>query len=307
MNNDKLVWEKVQMPENLQKYGNYFYTSFDKEVLLATDDAGFVEEKHRRSRLEYLYKHGVLDKVQEENGDIRYRAAPFLTRMNSFIVHEKSYWISLPQEIRDEVNKFCMDPIPWTNERAARYKKKGLYETVLPLEEAVKVLEEHTGNYYYVAECNCNNYMMNCERDKMEVCIQFPYEEQGINSLFERGISKRITKQEAIEALRHADSEGLIHKLGATKQKYCNCCRDCCIFHISKECEDKLKGTYLQIPYVICVDEEKCIGCEKCIPKCQFSALTLDGNKMKVDENECWGCGVCMAACPVGALSVHKR
>lgn len=53
------------------------------------------------------------------------------------------------------------------------------------------------------------------------------------------------------------------------------------------------------------VDEEKCIGCGKCIDTCYFHALELKHNIPKVNEFGCEGCGACELICPVNAIKLH--
>ncbi|MCB0293444.1 MAG: 4Fe-4S binding protein, partial [Calditrichaeota bacterium] len=53
--------------------------------------------------------------------------------------------------------------------------------------------------------------------------------------------------------------------------------------------------------YVSRVDPEECIGCETCLPFCQFDALHMEGDVAVVDEARCMGCGVCVSKCPVEA------
>jgi len=49
----------------------------------------------------------------------------------------------------------------------------------------------------------------------------------------------------------------------------------------------------------VIVDE--CIGCDKCVPACQFEAITslTEEKLVKVDPDKCKGCFVCVTACPV--------
>ncbi len=48
------------------------------------------------------------------------------------------------------------------------------------------------------------------------------------------------------------------------------------------------------------VDNEKCIGCQKCLENCKFDAIKWDDeiNKPIFSEFECEGCGVCKIICP---------
>lgn len=49
------------------------------------------------------------------------------------------------------------------------------------------------------------------------------------------------------------------------------------------------------------VDQEKCIGCKKCVEFCKFNALAYT-NKLIVFEDICHSCGGCILLCPEDAL-----
>ncbi|NVM30723.1 MAG: P-loop NTPase [Candidatus Helarchaeota archaeon] len=48
------------------------------------------------------------------------------------------------------------------------------------------------------------------------------------------------------------------------------------------------------------IDEEQCIGCQKCLENCKFDAIEWNENESKpiINEFECEGCGVCTIVCP---------
>ncbi|MGM0509870.1 MAG: FAD-binding protein [Thermoplasmatota archaeon] len=50
------------------------------------------------------------------------------------------------------------------------------------------------------------------------------------------------------------------------------------------------------------IDEEKCIGCEKCVKVCPTDAIHMEGDVAKLEEEKCISCGACVAACPVDAI-----
>lgn len=57
----------------------------------------------------------------------------------------------------------------------------------------------------------------------------------------------------------------------------------------------------------LCVtDEDKCIGCKKCL-KVGCPALMIKDGKCKIDANQCVGCTVCAQVCPVGAISRKEK
>lgn len=59
---------------------------------------------------------------------------------------------------------------------------------------------------------------------------------------------------------------------------------------------------------IIRIDEDKCNGCGKCIPKCVEGALEIVGGKAKlVSDRYCDGLGACLGHCPEGAISIEER
>jgi len=74
-----------------------------------------------------------------------------------------------------------------------------------------------------------------------------------------------------------------------------------CVLKRHSELDNKEFGDYIGLCKV---DEEKCIGCKKCI-KTGCPALHFDNetNKVKIDKVQCVGCEVCVQVCPVEAIS----
>ncbi|MFI3208991.1 MAG: indolepyruvate ferredoxin oxidoreductase subunit alpha [Eubacteriales bacterium] len=50
------------------------------------------------------------------------------------------------------------------------------------------------------------------------------------------------------------------------------------------------------------VDQEKCIGCKKCIKELGCPAIILDNKKVKIEPALCYGCSLCEYICPVDAI-----
>ena len=63
------------------------------------------------------------------------------------------------------------------------------------------------------------------------------------------------------------------------------------------------KHVNVKIPVI---DEDKCIGCKKCVKFCKFNALAY-AKKVMVFEDICHSCGGCMEVCPEGAISEKNR
>jgi electron transport complex protein RnfB len=53
------------------------------------------------------------------------------------------------------------------------------------------------------------------------------------------------------------------------------------------------------------IDQEACIGCEKCAEVCPTMAIDFDVEKRKayvLDIDQCLVCHQCLEVCPVGAI-----
>jgi ferredoxin len=59
---------------------------------------------------------------------------------------------------------------------------------------------------------------------------------------------------------------------------------------------------------IITIDEDKCTGCEECIPNCPEGALQIiDGKARLVSDLACDGLGACLGHCPEGAITIEER
>jgi heterodisulfide reductase subunit A len=69
------------------------------------------------------------------------------------------------------------------------------------------------------------------------------------------------------------------------------------------------KDKLLTNPIVATVNNIRCIGCNKCLYVCPFSAIEelelKDRKIVKVIETVCKGCGLCEATCPIDAISLN--
>lgn len=55
------------------------------------------------------------------------------------------------------------------------------------------------------------------------------------------------------------------------------------------------------------VDEDQCIGCQKCIRQLGCPALVLHGKKAFIESSLCTGCTLCESVCPVHAISGGQK
>lgn len=61
-------------------------------------------------------------------------------------------------------------------------------------------------------------------------------------------------------------------------------------------------------PTVAFIDEERCIGCAKCLPPCPVDAIVGASRRMHTVLTEiCTGCELCVAPCPVDCIVMLPR
>jgi NAD-dependent dihydropyrimidine dehydrogenase PreA subunit len=120
-----------------------------------------------------------------------------------------------------------------------------------------------------------------------------------------------LTRDEARQALRHYDEEGLIHTVWTGVTPYvigiCNCDHDCGAYQGYIE----MRGSpgFFRAEYVCQVDWDLCTGCKSCMSQCQFGAQFYSSalSRVYIDPSRCFGCGVCRTACPSGAIALLPR
>ncbi|UCC22382.1 MAG: 4Fe-4S binding protein [Planctomycetota bacterium] len=53
------------------------------------------------------------------------------------------------------------------------------------------------------------------------------------------------------------------------------------------------------------IDEQKCTGCESCVPECPSEAIKMADEKAVVDLDACVDCGSCVDVCPSEAITME--
>lgn len=181
---------------------------------------------------------------------------------------------------------------------------------IQPVEEVYEVINQH--NNFTLVPCPCRQRteiegIREC-KDKYPIHNCIIMGALGTATLsFEDPVVKSISKEEAKEITKKAAEIGLVHMTDnvATKTTIlCACCECCC---------GMLKGlTRLDNPRAVAkanfishIDTEKCTGCETCLSRCKFGAITVD-TVATVNINKCLGCGLCAITCPEDAIVMNR-
>jgi electron transport complex protein RnfB len=139
-----------------------------------------------------------------------------------------------------------------------------------------------------------------------EVCMQFG---TGAQFVIDRGMGRKISKEEAIDILKKCEEAGLVHST-INRQEIewlCNCCKDHCVI-LRKALAQPKPGIALNSGFHPLIDPDLCTAVGVCIERCPSTALTMgEDNVPQVNLDRCIGCGVCSSGCPEEAITLVER
>jgi electron transport complex protein RnfB len=123
------------------------------------------------------------------------------------------------------------------------------------------------------------------------------------------GLSKEITREEALEVIRRNQEDGLVLQPN-NYQKIdfvCSCCGDCCGVLRMLKMLPKPAGIWAH-NFHATVDAENCTACGTCVERCQMDAIKIDepAGYAVINLDRCIGCGNCVAFCPSEALALAR-
>jgi electron transport complex protein RnfB len=283
------------------------HLTLDREEAEVIAARAHIPEEEAKERLEEMAGKGLILSVEAEEGKILYQAAPFVIGIYEFQVNRLSdgflrdlgeYWSTVKE--REEPRTISqLRTIPINESIDNRLE-------VLPYEDVYALVEAH--DKFAVAPCICRSRAKKLGRGcdaPIESCLIFG---DFADYYVRTGIGKHVTKEEMKELLVKADEANLV--LNPTNSMLvsaiCCCCGCCC--GILRGLKYAPKPSEVVVSSFIAEhDESKCIGCLKCVDRCQMEAMTADANGVKFNKDRCIGCGLCVSTCPAGALKLVRK
>ena len=157
-------------------------------------------------------------------------------------------------------------------------------------EEVSKYINENS--IFSVSDCSCRTARQvmgeGCGHLKEDMCIQMGH---AAEYYIRTGRGRQITKEEAIEIIKRAEENGLVHQIpnldGSGKtHAICNCCGCGCLS--LRTASMFYNGDMVRSNYVSKIDKDKCVACGECVKYCPVNALQLGqkicSNKPVVDK-----------------------
>ena len=148
------------------------------------------------------------------------------------------------------------------------------------------------------------------------VCIEM---NDWAESTLKREESKRlnprkVTMEEALDALARSHEAGLVHMAYALGEDQdpdkvnaiCSCCTCYCgIF--SAVLRFGLAPHLLTSETISVTDMSKSNGCGVCAERCQFGAREIVEGSLVFTPELCFGCGLCVSTCPTNAIKLIDK
>jgi ferredoxin len=179
---------------------------------------------------------------------------------------------------------------------------------ILPYEDSRKIIQ--AAQLISVVDCACRRTMGNCNHP-LDVCLHFDARAEFDLS---RPTGKKLSAQEAISVLEHAEENGLLPSVDNVTFPFgaiCFCCTEACVVINSAIRYGTLTKQLAKSRFQAEVSESKCTGCQLCVKRCQFSAISMETIpdtkkklKARIDPEKCWGCGQCTLKCKPMAISL---
>jgi NADPH-dependent glutamate synthase beta subunit-like oxidoreductase len=161
---------------------------------------------------------------------------------------------------------------------------------VVPVESAIKdipgVSDYDKLSYYLskydkfsVSPCSCRAARRTlddgCGHLEEDMCIQMG---KGAEHYIRTGRAREITREEALEIIKRAEDNGLMHDMpnieeAGESSAICNCCACSCFglrVGLLYGARDVIRSNF-----VAEVDESKCVACGQCVENCPGNALKL--------------------------------
>jgi len=175
---------------------------------------------------------------------------------------------------------------------------------VVPYEIVSRMLD--SPEYFAVAQCACRVSVGACDRPR-DTCLMF---DGTARFLVDRGIARKIHRDDAQATLLRAEEAGLVHMCNNSRDRLtviCNCCSCCCTM-LTVLTRLHNPNAFAGSRWHASVDSNACTGCAVCEDeRCPVGAITLTDEIAYVDEDRCIGCGLCVSACSGDAIMMIHR
>lgn len=269
----------------------------------------------------------ILDLESEKDGEQKYMMAPPMAGFFEFALMrtgghlDQKLLSKLLHQYLNVEDAFVKDLFWGTDTKLGR---AFVQERVLNDENSIDILDYEKASHIIksakhigVSSCYCRHKAHHLGDDcyaPMETCLSF---DTTAYTLTKHNYARKIDSSEALDILNMSYDYNLV-QCGENVQNQPNFLCNCCKCHCEAFVSAKKFGFLVPVnttSYIPVINENKCVGCEKCTKVCPMEAIKVrvspkENSKTKLaklDENICLGCGVCVKNCPTNAISLMRR
>ena len=180
---------------------------------------------------------------------------------------------------------------------------------IIPVEEVYKIIDNQTAFAIFPCPCRMRKEVEGIRKckDKYPInnCITYGFFATQLLEMGDPAV-KSISKEEVKKVAREAAEVGLVHMADNLDESHilCACC-ECCCGNLAGLTRLDNPRCIARANYISQVDMEKCIGCETCLGRCKFGAISID-TVAKINIDKCVGCGLCAVTCPEEAITMKR-
>jgi len=260
-----------------------------------------------RKMLDKMYLSGSISRSKNE--PFKYSNAMLAIGMFEFqLGHLSKEFMELMHQYFDEGfnDEFFRSSLPQL--RASPHMDAIVPEYNIATYDNMRKVVEKTNKTIAVANCVCKEgealLGKSCKQtNNIEVCISF-----GASAYLDRGQARVISKDECLEILNRAESEGLVLQPGNSLQPFCIClCCGCCCGVLTSAKKYDNPAELIAHNFYARVNNEVCNGCSLCVKRCQMDAIQIEEKTAVIDLDRCIGCGLCVTTCKKEAIHLLEK
>jgi electron transport complex protein RnfB len=282
--------------------------SLEPRSLKEIAESNNLEETEIKSRLIDMVKRGLIDVKREEGRGFVFHLLPmvvgFYERQNAKIDQE---FAELFEQYYHERFHQTMLSQPSVHRIIPMEKTIPVDIDVMPYEKASTYLDQ--ARSWGVLDCICRVQKrligQGCNHT-VKNCLVFSPKPGAFQKSEE---IETISHEKALEILAEADREGLVHSINNAQTVVyyvCNCCT-CSCGVLRGMVEYGSENSIARSDFYAVADQDVCSGCEICLERCAFEAISMEDGLCQVERSRCYGCGLCISTCDTGALSLVQK
>jgi len=264
------------------------------------------------SKLDEMATKGIINSFSKRSGGTFYHVAFLAIGIFEFQVERMTpeffrlFKRYLDEAFRDELLRTRIPQL-----RTIPTEGSILPDLVVENYDHIRTLIDDFDSDIAVAKCVCrvahDSVDAPCQVTKeRETCLIFG---SAARRYIHLGWGRKIDKAEVFKILEKAEEDGLVVQPSNTQKLFaaCLCCGCCCeILTSTKPLDNPVQ--YFATNFQARVDADECVGCGRCVKRCQMDAVEISEDKKAViDYSRCIGCGVCVPTCKPGAIRLERK